>query len=565
VAGCIDRLACRASRIARKNRLSMSTHDERLRAIEWAWKSRRSQLPRGALPRWESPKAAKRELNRKFKTAVAQIQATLGGGAGQLLDEEIRHFFNEFNTRLFEHGPHVMPSSFNVLEAFVRYDEDLNFFRLLPERDHLFSFSDFVDFVTSKDAPEDPFTAGYGLQEDTIYSYSILDDPHDLTFSTGSGEEFAVAGVSMVRSSDEIAMMLLAGKVADLESQQDLVEAEGMQASRGHEVIRPDPDRARRAEPVGEHEDLWKTVVLVRFDLKARTELVHYILIDIGNAYTGFLDDPEGLPGSPREGRSILAESRLRLNEHAVLFEICKSAIELPAYFAFKYTLVRDEPVEPLSTGGPASRAHPSRPRFGRNSGRVVYKHISALRVIGAASRTARRFTAPRFRVEVDGFWRQLGPGHTGRGPANEVVEGRTWVHGHLRWRDLPEKPIEVLVKSRLAIARATVEAEDLLRRVGSAAAEVDTPPEQVLEPAAPVSREDAYRERRLLTTRLRWKILQRDDFRCVLCGADAAADRSVRLDIDHIFSIARGGKTVPENLRTLCSRCNNGKGDLLT
>jgi hypothetical protein len=542
----------------------MSTHDERLRAIEWTWKSRRAPLPQGALPRWESPKAAKRELNRKFKVAVAQIQGTLGGGAGQLLDQEIRHFFNEFNSRLFEHGPHVMPSSFNVLEAFTRYDEDLNFFRLLPERDHLFSFSDFVDFVTSKDAPADPFTAGYQLQEDTIYSYSVLDDPHDLTFSTGGAEEFGVAGVSMVRSSDEIAMMLLAGKVADLEAQESLVDLETMQTTAGHETIRPAPELTQRAEQVGQHEDLWKTVVLVRFDLKARTEMVHYVLIDIGNAYMGFLDDPEGVPGSARAGRSILAESRLKLNEHAVLFEICKSAIQLPAYFAFKYTLVRDEPVVRPSQEGAASRKRPSSHGSARYSGRVVYKHVAALRVIGPASRTARRFTAPRFRVEVDGFWRQLGPGHKGKGPANEIVESRTWVHGHLRWRDLPEKPIEVLVKSRLAIARATVEAEDLLRRVGSAPTEVDPPPEQDVEPTASVSREEAYRQRRLLTARLRWKVLQRDDFRCVLCGADAAADKSVRLDIDHTLPIARGGKTVPENLRTLCSRCNNGKGDLL-
>jgi 5-methylcytosine-specific restriction endonuclease McrA len=72
----------------------------------------------------------------------------------------------------------------------------------------------------------------------------------------------------------------------------------------------------------------------------------------------------------------------------------------------------------------------------------------------------------------------------------------------------------------------------------------------------------EAYEQRRLLTSKLRWRILERDDFRCILCGADAATDRNVRLDVDHIIAIARGGKTVPENLRTLCSRCNNGKGD---
>jgi 5-methylcytosine-specific restriction endonuclease McrA len=120
-------------------------------------------------------------------------------------------------------------------------------------------------------------------------------------------------------------------------------------------------------------------------------------------------------------------------------------------------------------------------------------------------------------------------------------------------------------VKSRLAIARATVEAEALLKSVVTDTPHIEpVPAPESHEPVASVSREEAYRQRRLLTPRLRWKILQRDDFRCLSCGADAAGDRSVRLDVDHIVAIANGGKTVPENLRTLCSRCNNGKGDLI-
>ena len=75
------------------------------------------------------------------------------------------------------------------------------------------------------------------------------------------------------------------------------------------------------------------------------------------------------------------------------------------------------------------------------------------------------------------------------------------------------------------------------------------------------VSRQAAYTERRKLTSRLRWRIFIRDDFRCVLCGADAAEDNAVRLEVDHILPIVSGGKTETDNLKTLCSKCNNGKG----
>jgi hypothetical protein len=548
----------------------MSTHAERIDEIGAVWKSRKIRLPHGALPRFESAKAQKREINRRFNTATARIKKTLEGGAGHLMDQQIRHFFNEFNVRLFEHGPHSMPSSFNVLEAFTRYEEELNFFRLLPERDHLFSFSDFVDFITSKDAPSDAFAGGYQLAEDVIYSYSLYDDPHDLTFSIAGSGEFAVAGVSMIRTGDEVAMMLLGGRVTELEAQDVSQDLEYTRVSPGHEGLRVHPGNVRRAEPVGEHADLWKTIALVRFDLKARAEMVHYVFLDIGDAFTGILDDPEALPASMRDGDHLLEDMRPHLKGHAVLFEICRATLQLPAYFAFKYTLVRDEPPARSSQEAPAP-AKRSRRRPKGYAGRVIYKRVAALRVMGTSTRAVRRFTAPQFRVEVDGFWRQLGPGRFGRGAANEPVEGRTWVRGHLRWRDLPEKPIEVLVKSRLAIARATVEAEDLLRRVGLAPEGPAAAPNARHtsegtrpEKAAQASREEVYRQRALLTPRLRWKILQRDDFRCLVCGADAAADKTVRLDVDHILPIARGGKTDPGNLRTLCSRCNNGKGDLL-
>lgn len=59
----------------------------------------------------------------------------------------------------------------------------------------------------------------------------------------------------------------------------------------------------------------------------------------------------------------------------------------------------------------------------------------------------------------------------------------------------------------------------------------------------------------------LRYKILSRDKFRCVACGASPAKDVGVDLHIDHIHPWSRGGQNVEENLRTLCSKCNLGKG----
>ena len=65
------------------------------------------------------------------------------------------------------------------------------------------------------------------------------------------------------------------------------------------------------------------------------------------------------------------------------------------------------------------------------------------------------------------------------------------------------------------------------------------------------------------MSSRLRYRVIERDGFRCVMCGATAAM--GAVLQIDHILPVSRGGKTVLDNLQTLCDRCNRGKGASLS
>lgn len=65
--------------------------------------------------------------------------------------------------------------------------------------------------------------------------------------------------------------------------------------------------------------------------------------------------------------------------------------------------------------------------------------------------------------------------------------------------------------------------------------------------------------ERGRVSNKMRFFIYQRDGYRCCLCGR---SDRFADLEIDHIQPIAKGGKCTPDNLQTLCRRCNRMKGD---
>jgi hypothetical protein len=60
----------------------------------------------------------------------------------------------------------------------------------------------------------------------------------------------------------------------------------------------------------------------------------------------------------------------------------------------------------------------------------------------------------------------------------------------------------------------------------------------------------------------LRFRVLHRDNFKCVLCGDHPARNPECVLHVDHVVPWSKGGKTIEGNLRTLCATCNIGRGN---
>jgi len=63
--------------------------------------------------------------------------------------------------------------------------------------------------------------------------------------------------------------------------------------------------------------------------------------------------------------------------------------------------------------------------------------------------------------------------------------------------------------------------------------------------------------ERKAIPAGLRFKVLKRDGFSCVYCGAHG---RAVELHVDHVKPVALGGTNAITNLATSCAPCNLGK-----
>lgn len=64
-----------------------------------------------------------------------------------------------------------------------------------------------------------------------------------------------------------------------------------------------------------------------------------------------------------------------------------------------------------------------------------------------------------------------------------------------------------------------------------------------------------------MVTGGQRFRIFDRDDYRCLACGRSPEGD-DVVLHVDHIIPRSKGGSDGDDNLQTLCAECNLGKGN---
>src|SRR5690606_31030805 len=91
--------------------------------------------------------AHRKKIRETFERAKALIQVQAVNGLGFPADKQIREYNAEYNGRVFSGSLHDMPGSFNVVEAFNRFIPPSATFCIRDEKDFLFSFDDFIDFV----------------------------------------------------------------------------------------------------------------------------------------------------------------------------------------------------------------------------------------------------------------------------------------------------------------------------------------------------------------------------------------------------------------------------------
>lgn len=342
-----------------------------------------------------------------------------------------------------------MPMSFNILESFFIYDPKYNYFKLRDETDHLLSFVEFLDYYTSTDTGEDTKAAIDYLEEGIIYSYNGIDDPDEITFSIDNGSEFGIAGVSLVRFQSEINVFLLVGEKIDIKSKSQEIQKKEITGIPipGKENLKPADDRKREAVPLSNNENFWQTIVLSRFDLENMTQNTRYILRDWGDCFVTITDDIDPFL-DPVSGNFIkpeleetLEKLSIEIEQHKIVFELCKTALHLPMYFENHSNLVLDER-HPTKLSETIHKGRwITKKKFIGPKEKITYRRISVLRDIIKKHPTNTYYKAPPINIETSGYWIKLPINQVGADKHGNPIHGRTWVKKTLSWLQTDKDP----------------------------------------------------------------------------------------------------------------------------
>lgn len=143
-----------------------------------------------------------------------------------------------------------------------------------------------------------------------------------------------------------------------------------------------------------------------------------------------------------------------------------------------------------------------------------------------------------------------------------------TWMHygrqpHYSEMNNVPSK-----IKSKNYINRFGTWRKALIAFIEYAEKDESDPAKDILE-LPPIPQPEKARKlpenRREIPLGLRFKVMYRDHFKCVLCGNNPPASPGLVLHVDHILPWSKGGKTEIDNLRTLCSGCNIGRSNKYT
>lgn len=365
-----------------------------------------------------------------YEIASATVAVTHLNGSGLPMSEAIRYYAGEYNGRAFSHGLWVMPTSFAFAECFFEYQPQLNYFKLRPERDYIFSFTHFIDWLTSVSEENTLERVSLHMDEGVIYSFNVSEHPKVFEFSMRCGNSLCVAGASLIRSGSEIAVLLLGGESG---KKDDIEEYRNVTSRLGKEQIKPDVTLQFERVMLDGVSDRQRILAMTRFDLADKSSYFRYYAEDLGNQFLCRTDDIETLrlpDGTITEQlKRAYEKGKGALDERQAAFELCKTLMALPEFATVHSEISKLQSFETglklkqksLKHRKVIERAEPYSKVFAREVREILcpqeFPFSSSVTI-----------STPAYKNSTDGYWKSLPPWEIGTGKNKQPTKGRTWI-----------------------------------------------------------------------------------------------------------------------------------------
>lgn len=466
--------------------------------------------------------------------------------------------------RFIFHDNQIQTPYSKTLEPFI----DKTSLKLIKNRSfHVLDFNDFLDYSTS-DLPKEIDI--HKFHNFHIYCYGTYDESYESPGVISSEEnKFSIMGALLSRKNNELGVMM-----------QIRVFDQYYISDKAPDIVKSNFS-GKLFNPNHNFPYIFIYLTIKQTDEglveMLRSEIIPPIILgaeDYGINCIGIMDYDVNRSIHSTYPQLLEKDREVLYERDQLYFEVARLIPFIPSYFDFMYDLVLEEKIK---IGNKPSKLSNKNKKL-KKTGKPVYKIIKSIKISyqseedarSRLSASRRTWTPPNFKFMVKGHWRKLknqsSIGHDQNG--NEIL-GKTWINtyekGNDTGNDAGEDKVEVITKqpniTTIELKQPISHARDILKSYNK-----EQPSVNVFETSDQSHSSDKpseswmYEERKKLTAGLRYLILTRDNYRCLLCGA-SGTEKGVRLEVDHIQPIAKWGKTEESNLRTLCKSCNRGKG----
>lgn len=393
-----------------------------------------------------------KEFHKKsWEKVTKSLEAQYLSNCDFITEKSLRHFLKEFNGRAWQHGLRSMPIMFNIMEAFFNYRKPEIYFELIEEENYLISFFEFIDHITSRDFEDNKTLIDENITSDIIYNFNVGKDLEEIKFKNEVGEEFIIAGVSIIRRANEITVLMVTGK-----KKTDPISVDkntfnfNTDVSNKTELIKEFKESLKTTEIEYEYLDndkkYIKVLVASRIDLETMTIDARYVAEETNLMFNVVTDEIDGfLNGkeefSSQEYSETYKNCVEKVEKFSSIFEVAKLSLYLPYFFNSKEDFIIEET---LDTNFKKQFNSPITKRkfFDVFGHKCSTKSLYSLDLNNILSPDKIKLRDDLFKVQTNGYWKKIGLDEVGLDKNGKSIHGRTWVNKTLSWFEAKEQDL---------------------------------------------------------------------------------------------------------------------------